>query len=331
MDVAFVRASAGRSIVRAVLFALLGVGLVGTARAEYPDRALNMIVCFAAGGASDTAARLIADPLSQALGKPVTVENRGGGGGNIGIAAAAHAAHDGYTLLLCSSAFVVNPSLYSKASYDPYKDLVPIITIASSPNVIVVSGKSDIKTLPEFIAKAKASGGRMNWSSPGLGTTPFLAGEALKLRTGIDMQHIPFAGGGPAGMALLGGSVEMMSVTLGSVLSFIDSGEYRPLAQTGKERWVGLPNVPTFGELGIENAESETFQAIWAPGGTPQPVVDRLAKEIGAILRRPDMRERFLKMGLGVLAEPPEVMRARIAREIPMYKEIIDKAGLKVN
>jgi tripartite-type tricarboxylate transporter receptor subunit TctC len=324
------RIFARRSIVRAAVLGLLGVGLAGTARADYPDHTVNMVACFAAGGATDIAARLVAEPLGQALGKPVTVENRGGGGGNIGIGAVARAVHDGYTLLVCSSVFVVNTSLYAKPPYDP-KDLAPVMTIGASPNVFVVSGKSEIKTLHEFIAKAKAAGGKMNWSSPGLGTTPHLAGETLKLRTGIEMQHIPFTGGGPAGMALLGGQVDMMSVTLGSVMSFIESGEYRPLAQTGKQRWVGLPNVPTLGELGIENAESETFQAFWAPAGTPQPIIDRLAKEIGAILQRPDMRERVYKIGLSVLAEPPAVMRARIEREIPMYKEIIDKAGLKVN
>jgi len=315
----------------AAISALLAASLSGPARAEYPDRAVTIVVCFAAGGASDIVARLIADPLGQALGRPVTVENRGGGGGNIGIAAVARAPHDGYTLLLCSSVFVVNPSLYAKVPYDPDKDLVPVVTIASSPNVLVVAGTSEIKTLPEFIAKAKASGGGLNWTSAGVGTTPYLAGEVLKLRTGIQMQHIPFAGAGPASTALLGGSVDMMSATIGSVMGYIDGGQYRPLAQTGKERWSSLPNVPTYGELGIENAESETFQAIWAPAGTPQPVVERLSKEIAAILQRPEMRERFLKIGFAVLAEPPDAMRARIAREIPMYKDIIDKGGLKLN
>jgi len=331
MDMTLTRAAKRRGGFAAAVLALAGLLATGSARAEYPEKNISMIVCFAPGGVTDIAARLIAEPLGQALGKPVTVENRGGAGGNIGIAAAARAAGDGYTLLLCTSAFVVNPSLYGKIPYDPHKDLVPIVTIASSPNVIVVAGKSEIKTLPELIAKAKASRDGLNYTSPGAGSTPYLAAEVLKLRTGIKMQHIPYAGSGPAGAALLGGSVDMMTAALGSVMGFIESGEYRALAQTGKTRWAGLPDVPTFGELGIENAESDTFQAIWVPAGTPQPIIDRLAKEAADILQRPDMRERYLKAGLGVLAEPPAVLRARIEREIPMYREIIDKGGLKLN
>jgi len=153
---------------------------------------------------SDIAARLINTQLGEALGKPVIIENRGGAGGNIGIAAAARAGGDGYTLLACSSAYVVNPSLYAQATYDPFKDFVPVMVIGASPNALVVPAQSEIKSLPELTAKAKANPGKLNWTSPGAGTTPYLAGEVLKLRTGIEMQHIPFAGAGPATTAVLG-------------------------------------------------------------------------------------------------------------------------------
>jgi tripartite-type tricarboxylate transporter receptor subunit TctC len=319
---------------RRLLPALISIAVLGaishSARAEYPERQITMIVCFPAGGGTDIAARLINTQLGEALGKPVIIENRGGAGGNIGIAAAARAGGDGHTLLVCSSAYVVNPSLYAQATYDPFKDFVPVMVIGASPNAFVVPAQSEIKSMAEVIAKAKANPGKLNWTSPGAGTTPHLAGEVLKLRTGIDMQHIPFAGAGPATTAVLAGQVDLYTANIGSLMGLIGGGKVRPIAVTSKERWGDLPDVPSLDELGVKNAVSDTFQGIYAPAGTPQAVVDRLAKELTAILARPDVREKFVKAGLPVVAEGPDVFRARIAREVPMYKEIIDKAGLKI-
>jgi len=300
------------------------------AHAEYPDRQITMIVCFPAGGGTDIAARMINTLLGEALGKPVIVENRGGAGGSIGTAAVARAAPDGYTLLVCSSAFVVNPSLYANVAYDPFKDFAPIMVIGASPNVFTVPAQSPIKSLPELIEKAKASPGKLNWTSAGVGTTPYLAGELLKLKTGIDMVHIPFAGAGPASQAAIAGQVDWYTANIGSLQGLIDGGLLRPIAVTSKARWPDLPNVPSLDELGVKDAESDTFQAVYAPAGTPQPIIDRLAKELAAILARADIREKFAKAGLPVVAEGPEVFRARIAKEVPMYKDIIDKAGLKI-
>ncbi|MGA7489138.1 MAG: tripartite tricarboxylate transporter substrate binding protein [Xanthobacteraceae bacterium] len=320
-------------ILRRALLAMMltaAAAIPESARAEYPERQITMVACFPAGGGTDIAARLINTQLGEALGKPVIVENRGGAGGSIGTAAVARAAPDGYTILVCSSAFVVNPSLYANVTYDPFKDFIPIMVIGASPNAFVVPAQSEIKSLPELIAKAKANPGKLNWTSPGAGTTPYLAGELLKLRTGINMQHIPFAGAGPATTAALAGQVDMYTANIGSLMGLIESGKLRPIAVTSKQRWSDLPNVPSLDELGIKDAESDTFQGIYVPAGTPQSVVDRLARELAAILARPDVREKFVKAGLPVVAEGPEVFRARIAREVPMYKEIIDKAGLKV-
>jgi tripartite-type tricarboxylate transporter receptor subunit TctC len=308
-----------------------GVGAVATmARADYPERQITMIVCFPAGGGTDIAARLINSQLGEALGKPVVIENRGGAGGNIGIAAAARAPADGYTLLVCSSAYVVNPSLYAQASYDPIKDFVPVMVIGASPNAFVVPAQSGIRSMPELIARAKAARGQLNWTSPGAGTTPYLAGELLKLRTGVQMLHIPFAGAGPATTAVLGGQVDLYTANIGSLMPLIDAGKVRPIAVTSRERWPDLADVPSLEELGIRDAVSDTFQGIYAPAGTPQPIIDRLVTELTAILSRGDVREKFTKAGLPVVAEGPDAFRARIAREVPMYKEIIDQAGLKI-
>ena len=304
---------------------------VNLVRAEYPDRPIALIVCFAPGGGTDIAARLISTPLSEARGQPVIVENRGGAGGNIGIRSVARAKPDGHTLLVCSSAFVVNPSLYVNANYDPIKDFAPVMLLGGSPNVYTVKADSKLKTFADLIAKMKANPGTLNWTSPGVGTTPYLAGEILKMRSGVEMQHIPYRGVPAAIQAVLSGDVEMMTANYGSVAGQMgESGTLRALAQTGKTRWPELPNVPTLAELGIHDAETDTSYGLYAPAGTPQPIIDRLVKELSKILKQPDVVERYRKSGAPVLAEGPNGFRARIAREVPMYKQIVEKAGLKV-
>jgi tripartite-type tricarboxylate transporter receptor subunit TctC len=303
---------------------------LGAAQAAWPERPITLIACFPPGGGTDIAARLIAPALSKALGQPVIVENRAGAGGNIGTGVAARATPDGYTFLVCSSAFVVNPSLYAKATYDPFKDFAPVMVLGASPNVVTVPAKSDIKSLPDLIARAKANPGKLNWTSPGAGTTPYLAGELLGIRADIKMVHIPFTGAGPALTAALGGQVDMYTANLGSLQPQIQAGQVRAIAVTAMKRWSDLPDVPTFEESGVKDAASDTFQGVFAPAKTPQPVIDRMVKEITAILARPDLQERYAKSGLPITAEPPDAFRARIAREVPMYKEIVDRAGLKI-
>ena len=319
------------SKLRTLLFATIGIiAALAPARAQYPEKQITMVVCFPAGGGTDIAARLVNVPLGEALGKPIVIENRGGAGGNIGIAAVKRLPADGYTLLVCSSAFVVNPSLYAQAAYDPLKDFIPLMVMGASPNVFVVPAQSPIKSMKEFIDKAKANPGKMNWTSPGAGTTPQLAGELLKLRTGIDMQHIPFPGAGPATNAVLAGTVDLYTANIGSVQGLIDGGKVRPIAVTATKRWAPLPDVPTLEEIGVKDAASDTFQGVYVLAGTPQPIVDRLAKELATILAKPDVQEKFAKIGLPVVAEGPDAFRKRVEREVPMFKEIIDKAGLKI-
>jgi tripartite-type tricarboxylate transporter receptor subunit TctC len=315
----------------AVVIGVAGAFLTANlARAEYPERLINMIVCFGPGGGTDIAARMISTPLAEALGKPVVVENRAGAGGNLGIHIVQRAAPDGYTLLVCSSAFVVNPSLYVNAGYDPIKDFAPVMLLGGSPNVYTVKGDSKISTLADFISLVKANPGRTNWTSPGVGTTPYLAGEILKMRADLDMQHIPYRSVPAAVQALLAGDVEMMTANYGSLAGQISSGSLRVLAQTGKTRWPEMPNVPTLDELGIKNAETDTSYGLWVPAGTPQPVIDRLLTELKIILQRPDVIDRYRKSGAPVIGEGPEPFKSRIAREVPMYREIVQKAGLKV-
>ena len=320
-----------RALVRTLFFAaMLALAAPSGAHAQYPDRQLTMVVCFPAGGGTDIAARIINTQLGEALGKPVIIENRGGAGGNIATTAVARMPADGYTLLVCSSAFVVNPSLYANATYDPLKDFVPLMVIGASPNVFVVPGQSPIQSMKEFIEKAKEADGKMNWTSSGVGTTPQLTGELIKIRTGIKMQHVPYAGAGPATTAALAGQVDLYTANIGSLQALIDAGKLRAVAVTSKKRWPGLPNVPTLEEAGVKDVESDTFQGIYVRAGTPQPIVDRLAKELTAILNRPDIKDKYDKVGLPVVAEGPAGFRKRVEREVPMYKEVIDKAGLRI-
>ena len=301
-----------------------------TARAEYPDHPITIVACFPAGGGTDLAVRMIHVELGKALGQPVVIENRGGAGGSIGTGVVARATSDGRTLLACSSAFVVNPSLYAKVPYDPFNDFEPIMVIGASPNVFVVPAQSKIQSMRELIDKAKANPGKMNWTSPGVGTTPQLAGELLKIKAGIDILHIPYAGAGPANNAVLAGLVDMYAANYGSLTGLLSAKKVRPIAVTSKKRWPDLPDVPTLDELGIKDAESDTFQGLFAPAGTPKPIIDRLAKEVGKILADPEIKAKYVKLGLPVVAEGPEAFKARIAREVPMYKEVIDKAGLQI-
>ena len=318
------------SLITATLMTAAVAFSLGSAHAEYPDRPVTIVACFPAGGGTDLAVRMIHVELGKALGQPVIIENRGGAGGSVGTGAVARATPDGYTLLSCSSAFVVNPSLYANVPYDPIKDFIPIMVIGASPNVFVVPAQSKIQTMQELIAEAKANPGKMNWTSPGVGTTPQLAGELLKLKLGLEMTHIPYAGAGPANNAVLAGLVDFYVANYGSLTGLLSSGKVRPVAVTSKKRWPDLPDVPTLDELGVKDAESDTFQGVFAPARTPQPVIDRLAKEMSTILSDPEMQGKYVKLGLPVVAEGPAAFKARIEREVPMYKEVIDKAGLKI-
>ncbi len=232
-----------------------------------------MIVPFAPGGPTDIVARVLGEALGQSLGQQIIVENRPGAAGNIGMAAAARAKPDGYTLLLASTAIAVNTALFANLPYDPFKDFAPVAELVGAPNVLVVRANSGIKTLAELIERAKAKPGEINYSSPGAGTKSHLTAEQLKLRTGIDIVHVPYPGAGPAVQAVLGGTAQVGSVALAPAEPLIKSGRLTALAVTGKERWFSLPEVPTMIESGLPNFVSDTFQALFAPAGTPPDIV----------------------------------------------------------
>jgi tripartite-type tricarboxylate transporter receptor subunit TctC len=321
------------SPMRTILCTLATLGMVvpsiAPAAAEYPERPVTMVVPFAAGGAIDIVARALSEPLGRALQQPIVIENRPGAGGNIGVAAAARARPDGYTILMGSSSFAINPSLYAKVAYDPFKDFAPVADLGFYPCIIGARNDLGLNTLADLIALAKSKPGKLNFATPGAGTVPHLAAELLKLRAGIEMVHIPYPGGGQAVQSLLSGTVEVASLATPQALPQVQAGRMKALALTGRERWPELPNLPTMVEAGLTGAVAETWQGLFVPAGTPDAIVDRIARETTSVLQQPDVIAKFRQVGLVVTGKGPDALRARLADEVPRWKEVIVKAGLK--
>ena len=311
----------------ACALAAAGLLLAGPARADWPERTITIIVPFPPGGPNDLLGRLLAAELAPKLGQSVIVENRSGAVGNIGIAAGARAAPDGYTLLVTTNVILINPSV-TKVAYDPLKDFAPVAYLGAAPNAIITRPASGIASVADLIAKAKADPGKLNYASPGLGSVSQLAVELLKLRADVDMTHIPFNGAAPALQAALAGTTDIACVSIAGLIGHIRSGALKALAQTGSEHWFDLPDVPTMQEAGIPNAVVETAQMILAPAGTPASIVARLTEETRAILAKGDVKEKMLNAGFLVRYEGPEQLRARMAREMPVWKQIVERAGL---
>ncbi|MBL6453746.1 tripartite tricarboxylate transporter substrate binding protein [Belnapia sp. T6] len=295
---------------------------------RYPDRPIRLVVPFAPGGPTDVMARVISSGLTAALGQPVVVENRGGGGGNIGAAHVARSAPDGYSLLVCSTGFVVNPSLFRNPGYDPVRDFAPVTELGASPNVILAGARSGIGSIAELIARAKTTAGGLDMANPGTGSTPHLTAELLRLRAGIEFVQITHASAALAVQAVLGGVTPVGVAALPAAQPHILSGALKALAITSAERWPDLPDVPTMQELGFGGFVSETFQALLAPAGTPAPVILRLARESLAALGDAGTAAKLRAAGFGIQARGPEALATRIAREVPMWRDLIRQAGI---
>jgi len=303
--------------------------IAARAHAEWPnDRTITIVAHFPPGGSNDLLARLIASELGPALKQNVIVENRPGANGNVGLIYAAHATPDGYTLVVASGVVEINPSI-RKSGYE-MRDFAPVAYLGASPNVILTRPESGIASVQDLVAKAKTEPGKLTYSSPGVGSVSQLAVELLELRTSTKLVHVPYQGAAPAAQAAAAGTTDLGSINIAGLIGFIQSGKLKALVQTGQDRWPDLPEVPTMQEAGIPNAVVETTQMLLAPAGTPKPIIERLAKEVRVILNKPDVRERMLKASFAVKFEDPDELAARIAREVPMWKELVDRAGIKI-
>lgn len=293
------------------------------------DKVIRIIVPSAAGGPTDEVARLLANEMTPMIGGTFIVENRPGAASNIGITAVARAEPDGYTLLLTATSITVNPAISDKVPYDPVKDFEPISLAVTSPVVFAISPKLGVNTIADFVAAAKKQPDSFNYSSPGVGSVPHLAAELFKSRSGFAMAHVPHAGNAPAVQAVLSGAVQLNSGSLQPSQGLIEAGQMVGLAVSSAQRWRGLPNVATMTELGYPDFVIESMFSLFAPARTPPDIVDKLAKAAESILKRPETVKKLNDSGLEVAAGGPDVLRARVAREVPLWRDLAEKAGIK--
>jgi tripartite-type tricarboxylate transporter receptor subunit TctC len=301
------------------------------ARAQgYPARPVRIIVAFPAGGPTDIAARLLGQWLSMRLGQEFIVENRSGASGNIGTEAVVRSAPDGYTLLMAVSPNTINAKLYRKLSYDFLRDVVPVANVAEFPLVMEVSLSFPVKTVPEFIAYAKANPGKITYASAGIGTPDHVAGELFKLMAGVDMLHVPYRGGAPALVDLIAGQVQARFDPLASSVEYIKAGSLRPLAVTSATRSDALPDLPVVADF-LPGFEASFWCGVGAPKNTPGPIIDTLNREINAGLADPRIKARFAELGGRVLPGSPADFGKFLAEDTEKWAKVVRFAGISAD
>jgi len=314
-----------------VLLALLGLVAAGAAcAADYPTRPVHIFVSYPAGGSTDITARLIGAWLSERLGQQFIIENRPGGGNNIGTEAAIRSAPDGYTLFLVNPANAINTTLYRNLKFNFLKDMAPVAGLIRVPNVMEVNPAVPAKTVAEFIAYAKANPGKVNMASSGNGTSIHLSGELFMFLTGVKLLHVPYRGSAPALNDMLGGQVQVMFDNLPSSIGHIKAGKLRPLAVTTAKRDPALPDVPTVGET-VKGYEASAWFGIGAPRGTPQEIIDKLNKTINEAFNDPKMKERFAALGGASMLGTPAEFGKTIADETEKWAKVVKFANIHMD
>jgi tripartite-type tricarboxylate transporter receptor subunit TctC len=317
--------------------AVLSLGAIATAAPlmgrfaaaqSYPTRPVRLLVGFPPAGPADIFSRLMAQWLSERLGRPFVVENRPGAAGNIATEAVAHASADGYTLLQVGPPNAINATLYDRLNYDFIRDIAPVAGIARSPNIMVVNPSVPVTSVPEFIAYAKANPGKVNMASSGNGTVTHMAGELFKLRTGIMMVHVPYRGSTPALADLVGGQVQVMFDNVPSSIELIKANKLRPLAVTQATRFEALPDIPTVGEF-LSGYEASSWFGLGAPKNTPAEIVDKLNMEINDGLADPGIKAKIAALGAIVLPGSPADFGKLIAEETDKWAKVVKFAGIK--
>jgi tripartite-type tricarboxylate transporter receptor subunit TctC len=317
---------------------LLAVTLVLTAGASaqpaatgagsWPSRAIHMIVPFPAGSSPDLIARVLSEKLAPALGAPVVVENRPGAGGNLGTALIARAAPDGYTIgLSIPGPLAVNTVLYKKMEYDPFKDLAPVSLVGASPNVLVVDPKLNVNSVREFVVLAKSQPGKLSYGSVGNGSASHLTMELFKEAAGIDLVHVPYPGSPQVNAAILGGQIAAGFVVPATAMPLVQAGRLKALATTTSVRSIVLPEYPTLAEGGYPEVVSTAWQGIVAPAKTPRPIVERLSRELVAILRSEDVREKMIRLYFQPIGTAPEGLASLMRSEVERWGKVIRKTG----
>jgi tripartite-type tricarboxylate transporter receptor subunit TctC len=309
---------------------LIGLPLAAHAQ-DFPSRPIRVVVPFPPGGPTDVLARIVAVRLGQRLGQSVVIDNKPGASGMIGADMVAKAAPDGHTLLVNASIHVINPSLYAKPPYDAMADFAPVGNLADVPLVLTVNPKVNARSVKELVALGKSAKTSLAFASAGNATSQHLSAEAFKIAAGVDMLHVPYKGSAPALTDLIGGQVQLMFDSLPSSMPHIKSGAIRPLAVTTRKRSAALPDVPTVAESGYPDFIISTWYGVWAPAATPPAIVQRIAREIAAIVRQPDVREQFASLGAEPVGNTPEEFTAFTKVELARWAAIVKQSGAKVD
>ena len=320
-----------RAIYGLIVALVLGVA-PAHAQDSYPNRTITMIVPFAAGGSTDVIGRLVAEGLRQVLGQSVVVDNRGGAGGSLGTAAIAKATPDGYTIGMgTASTLAINPATYKILTFDVLTDLVPVGNIAAVPNIMALHPGVAAADVRALIALAKSQPGKLTYASPGHGSVAHLLGEQFKLATGTDLVHVPYRGMGPALNDAVGGQVQVIFDNLPTSLELVKSARLRAMVVSGAKRVAALPDIPTFGEAGVEDANWMAFFGLIAPKDTPAPIVQRLNGALVAVLAMPEIRDRLAAQQAIVVGNSPDAFKAEIVRELARFKRAVEAAKIEVN
>lgn len=315
---------------------ILGAGILValsagvTAQQAYPNRPIRFISPYAPGGSTTVMARLIGQHYTERWGQNVVVDNRPGGNTVIGTDIVAKSPPDGYTILLTASPLSILSSLM-KTPYDPIKDFAPVASIGVAPQLLVLHPAVPANTVQELIALAKAKSGQLNFASSSAGGTSHLAGEVFNMLAGVKTQHIPYKGGGPAVIDLIGGHVQMFYSVPINVIGHVQGGKLKAIAVTGSTRLIALPQVPTFAEAGLPGFDVKTWNGVVAPAGVPKPIVDKLSTEIGVLLAKPDVKEKLGGMGITTMISTPEQFGSMIKSELELYRKVIKAANLRID
>jgi len=312
-----------------ILVCAISVLAAGIALGAFPDKPLRIVQAFSAGGGSDIFLRTILPKFSENLGQPIVVDYRPGAGGNLAIDAVAKASPDGYTLLMGFPGLATHPSLYEKLPFDPLRDLAPVSLVGSVANVLVVNADVPAGSVRELVALAKSQPGKLNYASPGQGTTQHLAAELFRLTAGIDVMHIPYKGGGQAQTDVAGGQAQMMFNVVPSALPLIRAGKLKALAVTGKTRAESLPEVPTMIEAGVPGYSAITWNGILTTAGTPKEVVAKLNDALVRTMKTAEMKDALAKLGQEVAWSTPEEFAAFLREETEKWRKVIQARGLK--
>jgi tripartite-type tricarboxylate transporter receptor subunit TctC len=316
-----------------ILFALAAcmffVG--GAARAAYPDRVIKIVVPFAPGGGTDLVARTLAQEMSKELGVSVIIENKPGAGTIIGTQAVATAEPDGYTLLMGTFANAVNPGLYAQLPYDQHRDLTPVALIARSFSIVVVNPKSQIKSIADLIAAAKADPDKLSYGTYGTGTSAHLAGELFKHMANVNLTTVPYKGSAPAITDLIGGQIQVMFTTVASAAALVEAGQLRALAVTSAERSPAFPNLPTVSEAGVPGYDAEAWYGLFAPAKTPPDIIDRINKAAANAVKAEPFKKLSVNEGLILVASPPSELDRYFREEEDRWRKVIQDAGIKAD